>query len=330
MSHEEVEAGRRHEVACVRTRKHALEYQRMARGAFTLIELLLVVAIIAALIGLLLPAVQKVRETANRIKCASNLKNLGLALHQYENTFSKFPPSRVDRPVLEAGVTAAVNHGFGAFILPFLEQTALAQKYRWNLFNHDPANQPVVSTQLKILQCPSAEPDRVMTFDAYSYGGRGACTDYAPTEAVDSVLARMGLIDTVANYHGVLSLNAMTRLRDITDGTSNTVLLVEDAGRPRQWRMGHAGPDQTIYGCPWVGYSNPIVVGGAAPNGVSRPGPCALNCSNDQEIYSFHAGGANTAFVDGSVHFLKTGLDIRVLARLVTRAGGEVVSEGDY
>jgi prepilin-type N-terminal cleavage/methylation domain-containing protein/prepilin-type processing-associated H-X9-DG protein len=298
---------------------------RHRSSAFTLIELMVVLAIIVVLIGLLIPAVQKVREAANRMKCNSNLKNLGLALHQYESTFGKFPPSRVDRPVPEAGVTATVNHGWGAFILPFLEQEALAQKYRWDLFNHDPANQSVVSTQLRILQCPSAEPDRVMTFDVYSYGGRGTCTDYAPTEAVDSVLARMNLIDTVGNYRGVLSLNAMTRLRDITDGTSNTLLLVEDAGRPREWRMGHAYRDQTIYGCPWAGYLNPIVVEGVTPDGASSPGPCALNCSNDQEIYSFHPGGANTVFVDGSVHFLKTGLDIRILARLVTRAGGEVV-----
>ena len=73
----------------------------------------------------------------------------------------------------------------------------------------------------------------------------------------------------------------------------------------------------------------PVLVLGATPDGVSRPGPCALNCSNDDEIYSFHPGGANTVFADGSVHFLKAGMDIRILARLVTRAGGEVVS-GDY
>src|SRR5207244_7041267 len=108
--------------------------------------------------------------------------------------------------------------------------------------------------------------------------------------------------DAAGNYRGVMSPNAMTRLRDITDGTSNTLLLVEVAGRPRQWQVGQAGPDQTIYGCPWEGDQNPIVVKGATSDGVSRPGPCALNCSNDHEIYSFHPGGANTVFADGSVH----------------------------
>ncbi len=119
----------------------------------------------------------------------------------------------------------------------------------------------------------------------------------------------------------------MTRLGDITDGTSNTILLAEDAGRPRQWRVGQAGPDQVIWGAPWAANLNRLRLRGATIDGVSRPGPCALNCSNDHEIYSFHPGGANTTFADGSVHFLKTGLDIRVLARLVTRAGGEVVVE---
>jgi prepilin-type N-terminal cleavage/methylation domain-containing protein/prepilin-type processing-associated H-X9-DG protein len=303
---------------------------RRRSSAFTLMELLVVIAIIAVLIGMLLPAVQKAREAANRMQCASNLKNVGLALHNFHDTNGKFPPSRIyPGPFPEAGVAATnVWHGWGVFILPFIEQTALAKvKYDWNVPCSDPVNLPVASTQLKILQCPSAKPDRVQTFDAWAWGGRAACTDYAPTEAVDSVLARMRLIDTVSNYRGVMSQNSMTRLRDITDGTSNTLLFVEVAGRPRRWRVGHAGPDQTVDGGPWVAALNAIVVMGATPDGVSRPGPCALNCSNDSEIYSFHAGGANSVFADGSVHFLKTGLDIRILARLITRAGREVVDE---
>jgi prepilin-type N-terminal cleavage/methylation domain-containing protein/prepilin-type processing-associated H-X9-DG protein len=298
--------------------------------AFTLLELLVVLAIITVLVGLLVPAVQKVREAANRIKCSSNLKNVGLALHQYENTYGKFPPCRIGGPFPEAGVTAAVNHGWGVSILPFIEQTALAQKYHWDLDFFDAGNQPVASMQLKIMQCPSAQADRFMTFDPWSSSVRGACTDYAPTEGVDAVLARMGLIDAVGNYRGVMTTNSMARLRDITDGTSNTLLLVEDAGRPREWFVGHAGRDQTLYGCPWTGDGNPILVMGATPDGVNRPGPCALNCSNDHEIYSFHSGGASAVFADGSVHFLKVGMDIRILARLVTRAGGEVVSGNDY
>src|SRR5262245_57962641 len=160
-----------------------------SRTAFTLIELLVVIAIIAVLVGLLLPAVQKVREAANRLKCTSNLHNLGLALHHYENTHGRFPPGHVVGPFPPAGVPTPVNHGWGPFLLSFIEQQALANQYHWDLFHHDPANQPVTSTQLKIMQCPSAEPDRVMTFGVFSYGGKGACTDYAAIQGVDSVLA---------------------------------------------------------------------------------------------------------------------------------------------
>jgi prepilin-type N-terminal cleavage/methylation domain-containing protein/prepilin-type processing-associated H-X9-DG protein len=307
-----------------------IDADRRRRSAFTLMELLVVLAIIAVLIGLLVPAVQRVREAANRMQCSNNLKNIGLALHNFESTHGKFPPSRVfPGPLPEAGVTAAVNHGWGAFILPFIEQAALAQKYNWNLYYYDPANQPVVSTQLKVLQCPSAQPDRFMTFDIFAHG-KAACTDYAPTEAVDPILGQLHWVDPARNYRGVMALNAMTRLRDITDGTSNTILQTEDSGRPRQWRAGKPGDDQSIFGCPWVGAGNPIVVTGATPDGRITPGPCALNCSNDDEIYSFHPGGANMVFADGSVHFLKTGIDIRLLARLVTRAGGEVLLGNEY
>src|SRR5262249_43500690 len=152
---------------------------RCFREAFTLIELLVVIAIIAVLIGLLLPAVQQVREAANRAKCLSNLKNLGLALHQFHDTRGWFPPGQTVGPFPPAGVAGKANPGWGAFVLPYLDQQALAQMYRWDKYQYAPENQPVSSTPLKIMQCPSAEPDRFMTHGVYSYGGKGACTDYA-------------------------------------------------------------------------------------------------------------------------------------------------------
>jgi prepilin-type N-terminal cleavage/methylation domain-containing protein/prepilin-type processing-associated H-X9-DG protein len=299
------------------------------RNGFTLIELLVVIGIIGVLIALLLPAVQKVREAANRAKCSNNLKQLGLAFHQYENNHGKFPPGQVSGPFPPAGVTEPVNHGWGAFLLLYFEQQNLVILYRWDLNQWDPPNQPVTSHQLKIMQCPSAEPDRVMTFSVFSYGGQGACTDYLPLRGVSPLLADLGLVDRVTNYDGILAPNFMARHSDILDGTANTLLLSEDAGRPQQWRAGEAGPDQIITGGPWTG-GGVQRIEGSSSDGSSRPGSCALNCTNDQEIYSFHPGGANALFADGSVHFLKTGMDIRILARLITRAGGEVVSGDDW
>src|SRR5262249_17421246 len=196
--------------------------------------------------------------------------------------------------------------------------------------HYDPGNQPVASVQLKVMQCPSAEPNRFMVHGTYRWGGKGACTDYAPTEQVDPALVERGLADRVGDYRGVLTLNYMTRQAEITDGTSHTILLTEDAGRPRQWRVGRAGPDNSVSGCPWVGGGNAITVQGSSPDGAKRLGPCALNCNNDREVYSFHPGGANAVFADGSVHFLKAGMAVRVLAALVTRAGGEVVTESEF
>ena len=294
------------------------------RHGFTLVELLVVIAIIAVLIGLLLPAVQKVREAANRLLCSNNLKQLGLALHNFHDTHGRFPPGQVQGPYPEAGVYWQTNHGWAVFILPSIEQKPLADKYHWDLNLSDPLNQEVVAHPLKIFQCPSAAPNRFYFGGPFaSYGGKGASGDYAPTWYVDPVLA-------AGDNRGVLAPNCMTKLTDITDGTSNTILLTEDAGRPRQWRAGRPGDDQTIEGGPWAGFWTGITLQGSTFDGTSRPGPCAVNCSNDHEVYSFHPGGANAVFADGSVRFLPEGMRINILAALITRAGGEVVLADDF
>src|SRR5438128_9199184 len=132
--------------------KRCARRRRPWRTAFTLIELLVVIAIIAILIALLVPAVQKVREAAARTQCLNNLKQLGLAIHNHHDTYKFFPPSATSQP-FNAGW--APTHGWGPFILPFIEQKPLFDQYQWTKNWFDPANQPVVTTPLAVMLCPS-------------------------------------------------------------------------------------------------------------------------------------------------------------------------------
>ncbi len=309
------------------------------RRGFTLIELLVVIAIIAVLLGLLLPAVQKVREAASRMKCANNLKQLGLAMHNYHDAMQAFPPAYVNTGGSYLNSGFPYTHGWAPFLLPYIEQQALYSLYRWDLPQYAPENQPVEATQLKMFQCPSApEQDRYFTMGgpfAY-FGTKGACGDYTTMLGVDPLLAQLGWVDAVGDYRGALTNTptpfmglspnpAGTRFATITDGTSTTILLTEEAGLPRQWLGGKASSDQTLSGGPWNHFKGDIILEGSSPDGTKQPGPCALNCTNNGEVYAFHTGGANATFVDGHVQFLKVGMDIRIMARLITRAGGEVV-----
>jgi prepilin-type N-terminal cleavage/methylation domain-containing protein/prepilin-type processing-associated H-X9-DG protein len=300
-------------------------------SAFTLIELLVVIAIIAVLIGLLVPAVQKVREAANRMQCANNLKNQGLAVHNFENTRGRFPPGYVFGPFPQAQISTNAHHGMWPFLLPYLEQQAVYDRYRFDVTCWFRVNEPAASTQLKILQCPSAPPNRLVTMvDVEDSGAVIACSDYGAVLFVHSMLADTGLIDRVSNYDGFLAANFMARHADLTDGASNTIMIAECAGRDDLWQQGRRVSDSGRLGGPWAIPANGLAIKGSSSDGASHPGPCVINCTNDREVYSFHPGGANTLFADGSVHFLKADISIRILAALVTRAGGEVVSANEY
>jgi prepilin-type processing-associated H-X9-DG protein len=301
--------------------------------AFTLVELLMVVFLAAVLVGLLLPAVQRAREAARRAQCVNNLMQTGLALHRFESVHGYFPPGAVLGPLPRAGVSTAATHGGWPFLLPYLEQPALANGYNWDADFSDPANHTAVGTRLGTFQCPGARADRVVSADhaagAFADGGAGACTDYGPVARVNDLLAQLGLVAS-GNTQGVLAPNTLCRVADISDGTSTTLLVAEDAGRPELWRAGRRFPDEFAPGGPWASSANPVVIWGAGDDGKTLLGSCGINCSNNRQPYSFHPGGANFVFADGSVHFLTEGLSLRVLTRLTTRAGGEIIASGDW
>jgi prepilin-type N-terminal cleavage/methylation domain-containing protein/prepilin-type processing-associated H-X9-DG protein len=304
------------------------------RGAFTLVELLVVIAIIGVLTALLLPAVQAARESARRAHCINNLKQLGLAVQQHHDAYGVLPPGWIQSPfTVPQGQVVEGGHGFGSFVLPFIEQQSLAQAYRWDKRCQGPDNQTVATTQLEVMQCPSAEPDRWVTAEEdplanYVDGNRGACGDYAGIRDVDTRLVEMGLVDPAADNFGILTRVPdlqpfLTRLRDITDGTSQTILLTECAGRPALWRAGALVEGNYSPGGAWIGGTLTFTQG-SSHDGTTKPGPCAINCTNVREAYGFHPGGVNAVFGDGSYHFLSAAIDMRLFARLATRAGEEV------
>lgn len=298
-----------------------------SRRAFTLIELLVTIAIISVLTGLLLPAVQKVRESAARAKCQNNLKQIGLACYNFHDTHDGFPPGRVIGPFAPFNVPANVEHGSFPFFLPYLEQDALARQYRYDVSWFHPGNQPAVTTQLKVAQCPSAEPDRVVTGGrGLGYGGKAASADYAPIRVVDPLLANSGLVDKVAIYQGAMCTNFMGNIvRTIPDGVSTSILFGEVAGRPESYVAGRKVPHgDEVLGGPWASMENGLIVKGHSSDGTTQPGRCAINCNN-QDVYSFHSGGANILFGDGHVKFVSADIDIREFVKMVTRTGGEVV-----
>jgi prepilin-type N-terminal cleavage/methylation domain-containing protein/prepilin-type processing-associated H-X9-DG protein len=329
------------------------------RRGFTLVELLVVIAIIGILISLLLPAVQAAREAARRAQCSDHLKNVALALHNFADVRKgKFPPGRYSAKtgMPDAGIppsAATVAHSWVPLMLPYMELSALYEQYDRGVSWHLAPNRPnVTSIHIPTMQCPSAPNPNRLHVEASTSMNWGAAIDFAPPRQIATALETAGLIDVhggAASREGVMVLNAMRNFSDILDGTSNTILMAEVAGRPELWRKRNkvqlatlssslAAADAVggdIPGGAWAEQQNAFIFDGSSYDGVLKPGPCTLNCTNnyatgapnfdDGEVYSFHPGGAQVAMADGSVRFLQESLSIRTMGRLMTRAGGETV-----
>ena len=366
--------------------------KHVSRAAFTLIELLVVIAIIATLIGLLLPAVQKVREAAARIQCANNLKQIGLALHNYQTAYGFFPTAYLRLRQADTAVPTAFytnpspilpttpdprTTGPSVFvlILPYLEQDNLYRLIDPTKSFFDPINMPgplpsnnaAYSTAIKTFLCPSAPGNPTVDYTVQltqSFNNFGILlnyppglifgrTDYAPDAGMEADIPGI-------NINAGASIicqppDGPVRITDITDGTSNTIMFSEDAARPA-WYGSHgivppdgfipnlgtytggaAGPSPQGGGA-WADPLTYFATNGSDPSGSgiaaggnfdgipAAPWTCALNCSNDSEMFSFHTGGCNNCFGDGSVRFLSNGITMSQMQALLSRAGGEVIS----
>jgi prepilin-type N-terminal cleavage/methylation domain-containing protein len=312
---------------------------RSSARAFTLIELLVVIAIIAILIGLLLPAVQKVRAAAARMSCSNNMKQIGLAMHNYESAYGMFPPMTTD-----TSFTTAPNHFCLTFILPYIEQNALAAQIDMKQNGYAAVNFNAFTTPVKTFMCPAAPLDPTIVYNTpsgkYSTLPSGVTqirmgrTDYATINTAGGtwVTASIGSQAIPTGVPGILEYNKQTRVTAVTDGTSNTLLMVEDAGRPFRYGAGFTkrGADRDGNGAAggWGDQDSWFGMNGADPNaGTQGSGPAAVNGSSDNEIYGFHTGGAHAVMGDGSVRFLRDSVTLAMIAAIHSRSGGEILPQ---
>jgi prepilin-type N-terminal cleavage/methylation domain-containing protein/prepilin-type processing-associated H-X9-DG protein len=297
----------------------------LRRRGFTLIELLVVIAIIAVLIGLLLPAVQKVREAAQRAKCQNNLKQIGLAFHNYHSANERFPSGFLSRALEEDGPGLGPGWGWGTLLLPYLEQDALYRQFDLGKDIADPLNARPRTTSLSIFLCPSDDPP-TPTFKAVDESGTAICeVAFANYVGVGGTFEVTGYPDTA---NGVLFRNSRIRVMDITDGTSNTIFAGE---------RGSSRSPQTT----WVGAVTNCSVPPQNP-GYDDEGPPVLILTNTGEAAdarvpnnpldhvedsnSRHPQGVNFLFGDGSVRVIQNTVRPAVWEAIGTRAGGEAVS----
>jgi prepilin-type N-terminal cleavage/methylation domain-containing protein len=329
------------------------------RSGFTLTELLVVLAIIATLLALLLPAVQRVRESAHRVRCENNLKQIGLALHNYHGVYNAFPPAQLDDPKYSPNKTAPRPPypylSWRGSLLPFVEadnlwrqtmQAFSVEKEFW----YDPPHTGL-STIMPVYTCPS-DPNEYQTHSVPTLVEGGGSL---PPVALSGYLGVSGT--NLLMRDGVLLYNIDIRIQDITDGTSNTILVGErPAVEPYVFGWWYAGVGQFVPLHPGSRSSNleqrmhyqGVFTGSSAQtlgaaelnlqsSGYSAyddcpPGPYTYgpgkssNPCDSFHFWSMHPGGAHFLFGDASVHFISYGIGAN-LVKLATRNGNEAYSD---
>jgi prepilin-type N-terminal cleavage/methylation domain-containing protein/prepilin-type processing-associated H-X9-DG protein len=323
----------------------------MRRRGFTLIELLVVIAIIAVLIALLLPAVQAAREAARRLQCVSNLKQVGIALHNYESSKGVFPSGRTNYPNVWSSLSQ---------LLTTMEGTNQYNALNFNFPSLDLSgsggltnapNTSVVSTSLKIFLCPSDGVERITPdFGATNYV---ACAGTGSTNG--------GSFKVVSGFplpDGVFYDTSSVKIADVIDGLSNTVAFSETIKGSGRNNTGAAPEDQTRQFAEFTTSSAPLSPAAclapnqwtgdrgrewargsfvmAAYNHFNTPNSRIPDCTNSGRAAaltaprSLHSGGVNALFCDGHVQFLKDSVNPTSWRAIATRGGGEVVSSSDY
>jgi prepilin-type N-terminal cleavage/methylation domain-containing protein len=319
----------------------------VAVAAFTLIELLVVIAVIGILIALLLPAVQKVREAANRTQCVNNLKQLGLAMHNYHDVNKSFP---VGNTYASPTITGNEGYSWMIFLLPFIEQGNFYSKWSFSVGWNDPANRTLMTgVIIKTYICPSSPLPPLATYPdvqkmTVSYTGVSG-------SALDN--CEGGVYGGLVSGGGILFPNSMVRVADVTDGTSNTLMIGEQSdtlhdttGKPLfdvtfqtvpynsqcywGWNMGSTGtgtPPNWMVGLDNRTWNITTIMYPINQWG-KQPGAGLTTCDGNSNypFMSAHPGGVYGLLCDGSVQFLSNNLPLLTLEQLASRADGSVVT----
>ena len=337
------------------------------RRGFTLIELLVVIAIIAVLIALLLPAVQAAREAARRAQCTNNLKQIGLAMHNYESGTGSFPPAKLwsatagSAKANDPGGQGLVLNTTGfVLILPFMEQTQMANAYNYSLpscpatntVNLTPvggvtsylANTTVTSSVMSTYNCPSDEDVQPRNATASTavgnYSGfRSQRCSYGLPAGRYYEAYNISILPAAPADGGIFSgTDRSTKLAQITDGTSNTALVLESRKSKTNsdygmywgqglWTSTHVMVyDQSWSPPDWLQYMPNATAGLNRVSAANNPRKLGYAWTAS----SLHPGGINVAFADGSVKFIKNSISHPAWYAIQTVANGEVVSADSF
>jgi prepilin-type N-terminal cleavage/methylation domain-containing protein len=297
------------------------------RRGFTLIELLVVIALLGVLAALLLPAVQAAREAARKVQCRNNLKQMGIALHQYHDGHACFPIGYVAAPSLDPAATSP-GWGWGARLLPQLEQGPLFDAINVNLAVEHAANLTARTSRLAVFVCPTDRPTgrfAVVRDD-------GSPIVEAETNSYAGNYGRGGEIaDAPEQGNGVFLRNRVVALGDLIDGSSRTFAFGERGSLLTRTAWAGAINGGVCMVTPGAPTSSRAVEEGGVQV-LAHTGSAVVNGpdADPDDFFSPHAGGAHFLMGDGSAHFIKSSIHVEVYRALSSRNGGEVVGEDAF
>ncbi len=298
--------------------------RRKESQGFTIVELLIVIGIIGLLIGLIMPAVQRARESARRLQCTNHLKQIGVALLSYHGTHKTFPPGYV---------SSADNHGnefgpgwgWGAMILSELDESSLQSRIVFEKPIEHSVNAAVRQTPISTFVCPSDSAES--PWKAVTRDETGKPIAIICEVAAANYIGVFGIREPVGDGDGIFFRNSHVGMKDIVDGSAHTMMVGE---RSHAWAEStwvgavtnaHLFPPVGSPALPFVESASGMVLGHTFEGAPNAPD---LECNN---FSSEHLGGASFVFVDGHVQFISTSTDKKVYRALSTRAGGETIGE---